>query len=228
MYGVDRYLIEIMVGHEIDHLSIKAEYDSVRGFAQMHRVVGDRFKNRPKVRCRTAYDAEHLRSRCLLFQRLSQLVEQPAILDGDHSLGGEAFNEFNLFLGEWSHLLAIDHNCADQLLVFDHWHCQISSSLEQLNRRDAKRITFHVSLLSPDILDVDDFLFARHTAKAGFWPWSVGPHPIKIDKALRNILPRGRGKSFAIIKKKIAELRFTNAHGIREQCVKHRFELAWR
>src|SRR5262249_36959771 len=130
MYGVDRCLIEILVGYETDHLSIKAEYDSVRGFAQMHRVVDDRLKNRPKISCRAAYDAEHLRSRCLRLQRLSQLAQQPSVLDGDHSLRGEAFNELNLFLGEWSHLLAIDHNCADQLLVFEHWHSEISSSLE--------------------------------------------------------------------------------------------------
>ena len=69
MYGVDRCLVEIMVGHETDHLSVKAEYDPVRGSAQMHRVVGDRLKNRPKVRRRAAYDAQHLRSRCLLLQR---------------------------------------------------------------------------------------------------------------------------------------------------------------
>ena len=67
IYGVDPCLIEIVVGHETDHLSVKAEYDPVRSSAQMHRVVGDRLKNRPNVRRRSAYDdAQHFRSRRLL------------------------------------------------------------------------------------------------------------------------------------------------------------------
>ena len=88
------------MGHETDHLSVKAEYDRVGGSAQIHGIVGDRLKNRPKVRCRAAYDAQHLRSRCLLPQRFTQLVEQPGVLDGDDGLRGEALDQFNLFIRE--------------------------------------------------------------------------------------------------------------------------------
>src|SRR5262249_27037525 len=158
----------------------------------------------------------------------SQLAQQPGVLDGDHSLGREAFKELDLFFDERSHLLAIDHNRADQLLVFEHRRRQVSSSLEQLNRRDAKRITLQISLLGRDVFDVDYLPFARYTAKTGLWSSLVGPRPVKIDKALRNIVPRGGNKSLAIIKKKIAELRFTNAHGICEHRFKYRFEFAWR
>ena len=80
MHGVDCCLLEIMVGHETDHLSVKAEYGPVRGSAQMHRVVGDRLKNGSKVSCRAAYDAQHLRSRCLLFYRFLELAGAPAEL----------------------------------------------------------------------------------------------------------------------------------------------------
>ena len=102
IYGVDPCLIEIVVGHETDHLSVKAEYDPVRSSAQMHRIVGDRLKNRPKVRRRFAYDdAQHFRSRRLLLSRFSQLPEQPRILDGDDGLVGKCLDKGNLFFIEW-------------------------------------------------------------------------------------------------------------------------------
>jgi len=35
-----------------------------------------------------------------LLQRLSQLVEQPGVLDGDDGLVGEILDQFDLFIGE--------------------------------------------------------------------------------------------------------------------------------
>src|SRR5262245_31593610 len=95
-----------MVGDETDHLSVKAEYDPVGGFAQMHRVVDDRLKNGPKVSPRAAYNGQALRVRCLLFQRLSQFAQQPCILNRNHGLIGESCDELYLLFGEWVHLIA--------------------------------------------------------------------------------------------------------------------------
>jgi hypothetical protein len=43
----------------------------------------------------------------------TQLVEQPAVLDGDDGLGGEVPHQFDLFVGKGTHVLAIEHDCPD-------------------------------------------------------------------------------------------------------------------
>ena len=58
----------------------------------------------------------------MLLQGLSQFAQQPRILDGDDGLGGEILNQFDLLVGEWPDLLSIDDDCADQHVVFEHWH----------------------------------------------------------------------------------------------------------
>ena len=69
------------------------------------RALDDGVEDRLHVRRRAADDAEHL-GRCrLMLQRLAQFrvalldfFEQPHVLDGDHRLIGEGFEERDLFI----------------------------------------------------------------------------------------------------------------------------------
>ena len=71
------------------------------------RALDDGVEHRLHVRGRAADDAEHL-GRCrLMLQRLAQFcvallssLNKPHILDGDHGLVGEGFEQFDLFVGE--------------------------------------------------------------------------------------------------------------------------------
>jgi hypothetical protein len=78
----------------------------------------DRFQ-RPR---RRANDAQHIRGRRLLFQRLPQFIEQPRVLDGDDGLGGKIPHQCDLLVGKRLHLLPIDVDSADQRVVLEHWH----------------------------------------------------------------------------------------------------------
>jgi hypothetical protein len=49
---------------------------------------------------RTSNDLQYFRGRCLLLQRLTQFIEQPRVLDGDDSLGGEVRQELDLLFGK--------------------------------------------------------------------------------------------------------------------------------
>ena len=48
---------------------------------------------------------------------LAQLVQQPRVLDGDDRLGREVLHQLDLLVGKWPHLLAVDIEAADQLIV---------------------------------------------------------------------------------------------------------------
>ena len=52
----------------------------------------------------------------------AQLVEQPRVLDGDDGLGSEVLHQLDLLFGERPHLLAINDDRPDQLVLLEHWH----------------------------------------------------------------------------------------------------------
>ena len=53
-------------------------------------------------------------------KRFAQLVEQARVLDGDDGLGGEVLDQLDLLVGERPHLLAINGDGADQLVLLEH------------------------------------------------------------------------------------------------------------
>ena len=86
---------------------------------------------------------QHLRGRGLLLQRLgeivgalAQFVEQPRVLDGDDGLGGEVLYQLDLLVGERPHLLAVDGDGADQLVLLEHRHGKNGAGAGELDQRD--------------------------------------------------------------------------------------------
>ena len=70
-------------------------------------ALDDGVEHRLHVRRRAADDAEHLGRRRLMLQRLAQFrvalaefLEQAHVLDGDDGLGGEGFEQLDLFVRE--------------------------------------------------------------------------------------------------------------------------------
>ena len=81
----------------------------------------DGVEDRLHVGGRAADDAEHLGGRRLMLQRLAQFcvallefLEQPDVLDGDHGLVGEGFEQCDLLVSERTDLRAADHDRADR------------------------------------------------------------------------------------------------------------------
>src|SRR6516225_3584825 len=49
-------------------------------------------------------------------------VEQPHVLNSDHSLVSESLNQFNLFFRKRTNVPTINSDYANQLIVLEHWH----------------------------------------------------------------------------------------------------------
>src|SRR5262249_38967145 len=79
-------------------------------------------------------DLQHLGGGGLPLQRLTQLVEQPRVLDGDDGLAGEILDQLDLLLGEWADLLAVNDDGADQLVVLEHRHTDDGSRTAEPGR----------------------------------------------------------------------------------------------
>src|ERR1700732_2958301 len=63
----------------------------------------------------------------------AQFVEQAHVLDGDHGLGSEALDQLDLLLRERAHLLAIDHDHPDQLILLEHRSTENSAIAAELD-----------------------------------------------------------------------------------------------
>ena len=77
---------------------------SIDRIAQPRGIFGDGVQHRLNVRRRTGDDAQNFTCRGLLLQRLLEFLKQPHVLDGDHGLVGESFEQLDLRRGEGAHL----------------------------------------------------------------------------------------------------------------------------
>ena len=87
------------------------------------------------VRGRAADDAEHLGGRRLMLQRLAQFrvallefLEQAHVLDGDHGLIGEGFQELICFSVKGSELMRSNKNCSNRNTFAHEWNSKLGSS----------------------------------------------------------------------------------------------------
>src|SRR6516225_7090397 len=108
----------------IHDLAVKPHHEGKLSATQPDRAFCDRIEHWLNIGRRTRNDAEYFRRRRLLLQRLSELVEQSRVLNGDDRLSGEVLDEINLLVGEWANFLAIEENSADQFVFLEHWHAQ--------------------------------------------------------------------------------------------------------
>jgi len=55
-----------------------------------------------------------------LVQRLSQLIQQPRILDGDDGLRGKVLYQINLLVSEWAYFQTIDSKRTNEFVFLEH------------------------------------------------------------------------------------------------------------
>ena len=94
-------------GDVVEPVGAELEQERILGLAKLVRRLDDRVEHRLQVVRRAADDAEHVRGRGLVLERLGQLararldlLEQPDVLDCDHGLVRERADEVDLLLGE--------------------------------------------------------------------------------------------------------------------------------
>src|SRR5262249_33497986 len=114
--------------------AIVAEDHAVLGTANTDGILQQRREDALEVEHRPADGFEHLGRGSLLPQRFAELlpsrlnlVEQANVLDGDHGLVGEGFDQLNLLVGKRPDLGAYQRNDADRDSFSQKWHAEHSS-----------------------------------------------------------------------------------------------------
>src|SRR5262249_18949903 len=96
---------------------------------------------------------------------LAQLVQQPGILDGDDGLFREIVNKLDLFVAERPHLLAVDGDRADQLILLEHRYDENGASAGRLGQGNRRWLAFDVGLLQSEVDDVLQLLGRDNAAE---------------------------------------------------------------
>src|SRR5262249_17259741 len=199
------------------------------GFADARRIGQDGFKNRLQLARRTGDDLQHLRGRRLLLQRFAQFVQQPRILDGDDGLFCEIVHKLDLFVAERPHLLAVDGDRADQLILLEHRYDENGASAGYLGQGNRRWLAFDVGLLQSEVGDVLQLLGRDNAAErigGAEADYRVAP-PQRVPFQWRAV-HRDDAKRVSVVQQEIAEFRLADARGILQHGLEHRLQLARR
>src|SRR5262249_59168458 len=117
---------------------------------------GERVEHGLQIESRAADHLEHVGGGGLLLQRFAQFVEQARILDGDDRLRGEVLQQFDLLVGERAHLLAVDGDRSNELVLFEHWNEKKGAGAASIRKLNEGWFTSNIGLLRPDVGDVNN------------------------------------------------------------------------
>src|SRR5262249_12097530 len=99
-YELFKFAREPMIGDDAIDVAVTKVHECIFRLAYLARRFDQRVEYRLQVESRAADDFEHLGCGGLLLKRLSQLIQQPRVFDGDDSLSGEVFDQLDLLVSE--------------------------------------------------------------------------------------------------------------------------------
>ncbi len=162
---------EVVLGHQVNQLSVEAIQAAEQPVAQPHRAAHDGVEDRLHVRRGSADDPQDLGGRRLLLQGLGQLavpspqlLEQPHVLDGDDRLVGEGLEQRDLLVCERDRLAPRRHDHPDGLSVTNHRHDEQASDAQHLH---ARPLRLGERRLGIRIREIHDEPLARHPRRQG-------------------------------------------------------------
>ena len=160
----------------------------------------------------------------------AQLVEQARVLDGDDGLGGEVLDQLDLLVGERPHLLAVDGDGADQLVLLEHRHDEQRARARGDRQRD-ERGWRRDRRLPPDVGECGPPAWSTVTRPSGMlrvrWDRRAERASKSSESACGVPCMRPHGKRPALAAA-IAELGLADARRVLQHGLEHRLQLAGR
>src|SRR5262249_38757327 len=134
------------------------------------------------------------------------------------------FDQFNLFLGEWAHLLAIDSNYADDFSLFEHRYHQIGPRPRAFDEGHHAGVFSDVGRIDAEVRNVDNLLGHGNAFERNSWIIAEVHHGIakpRIGVTFR-AMDRDRAKDRPFAQEQIAERGLTDAGRVRQHGIEDR------
>ena len=140
---------------------------------------------------------------------------------------GEILHQLDLLVGEGTNLLPIDGDDSNQFVVLEHRHCDTSPNTTELDGLDNRRMTIGISPSCCEIGEVGCLLRSKRLAK-GALRMRLERFTPECRNRQRHIVARDDTECASFMKKEVAEFSLAEPHGVRQDGLEHRRQLAWR
>src|SRR6516164_9972845 len=136
-----------VIRRQPQYLVLTAKDHGHFGIAELAGGLDDGLEHRLNIEGGPADHLEHLASRGLIFERLlegvgtaAQFAQEPRVLHRDDRLGGEVFEQRDLFVGKQPNLLAASDNQSEEAVVFPQRYVQTRAYAALFKPRTSNRI----------------------------------------------------------------------------------------
>src|SRR5262249_28477304 len=204
------------------------------GLTDADCIVQHSLKHRLELAREARDDAQHLRCRGLLLQRLAeigralaQLIEESRVLDGDDGLPREARHQLNLLVAKRTDLLAVDADGADQLIFLEHGNGEDRAVAAVRNGGDEKWGARDIGRQLGDVGDLRGLFGFSRPPEAGLRGWTNDCRAC-LGIGRRCVVHRQGAETIAFAEIERAELGLANAHRIAQHGREHRLQIAGR
>src|SRR5262249_52509069 len=154
-------------------------------------------------------------------------IEEPRVLNGDYGLRGEILHKLDLLFREWTNLLAIHGNCADEFALLEHRDCYKGPCAANFDERNNPIVSPDIGLIGLQIGYLDNLFCLEEEIDWGSRIVAHIEHRIaaQIDVAFLAI-DCNRTKDVTLAQKQMPKLGLTNASGIRQHGIEDGLKLS--
>ena len=141
---------------------------------------------------------------------------------------GEVLDQLDLLVGEWSNLLAVDADYADQFVFLEHRHGDKRAGTPEVSERSNRRITIEVGLGRSQIIDMHYLPRSRDPAETAAGIGTDYHASADVCVVRWNVMERASAERLAVIEIEGPEFCITQPYRVRQHCLEYRLQLAGR
>src|SRR5262245_20099426 len=172
---------------------------------------------------------QHISGCSLLLQRFAQLIKQPRVLYGNHGLCGKVFYQFGLLVRKWPHLLTVDDDGTNEIVLLEHWNREQRSRAGEISQLNKRKIPIQIGLICPNIGNVFELLGLGEPSEWICWSdaeyWVLLPF---FGVGQRCSVHSYHSVAVPLHSKHRSELGVTNLDRLFQHSVEDRLQLPWR
>src|SRR5262249_27458754 len=130
---------------------------------------------------------------------------------------------------EWAHLLAVDSDPSDQIVVLEHGYAEQRACAGHIRKFESGWITVEIGLLLCNVCNVLHLLRSSDTRKGAYR--ARGDHgvtPPQFGKCGRRAVHCNESEHVSLVQEQVTEFGLAYPHCIRQHGVEHRLKRSWR
>ena len=140
---------------------------------------------------------------------------------------GKITQQLDLLVGEWTHLLSVDTDRADKLVLLEYRNDEKRASAPQVGKGDNHRLAFEVKPPGSNVIDMSDLPCPFHVTQAALRVGTEQAGP-RFDVFGRCVVERNGAETLTVVQIQHAELGPADARHMGQNGLEDRLQVARR